>query len=69
MVVSINKFELSTELVTVTDQKADFSRVSSFKKEKDQGPVSRKSRKLFGSEKPFVKLRPAYSVKLVFHML
>ena len=30
------------------------------------GPVSRKSRKLFGREKPFVKLRPAYSVKLVF---
>ena len=29
-------------------------------------PVSRKSRKLFGPEKPFVKLRPAYSVKLVF---
>ena len=31
-----------------------------------QGPVSRESRKLFGPEKPFVKLRPAYSVKLVF---
>ena len=31
-----------------------------------QGPVSRKSRKLFGSEKPFLKLRPPYSVKLVF---
>ena len=30
------------------------------------GPVSRKSRKLFGPEKPFVKLWPAYSVKLVF---
>ena len=30
------------------------------------GPVSPKSRKLFGPEKPFVKLRPAYSVKLVF---
>ena len=30
------------------------------------GAVSRKSRKLFGPEKPFVKLRPAYSVKLVF---
>ena len=30
------------------------------------GPVSQKSRKLFGPEKPFVKLRPAYSVKLVF---
>ena len=29
------------------------------------GPVSRKSRKLFGPEKPFVKLRPAYSVKLI----
>ena len=31
-----------------------------------QGPVSRKSRELFGPEKPFVKLRPAHSVKLVF---
>ena len=31
-----------------------------------QGPVSRKSRELFGPEKSFVKLRPAYSVKLVF---
>ena len=31
-----------------------------------QGLVSRESRKLFGPEKPFVKLRPAYSVKLVF---
>ena len=30
------------------------------------GPVSRKSRKLFGPEKPFVKPRPAYSVKPVF---
>ena len=30
------------------------------------GPVSRKSRELFGPEKPFVKLLPAYSVKLVF---
>ena len=29
------------------------------------GPVSRKSRKRFGPEKPFVKLRLAYSVKLV----
>ena len=29
-------------------------------------PVSRKSRILFGPEKPFVELRPAYSVKLVF---
>ena len=31
-----------------------------------QGSVSRKSRKRFGPEKPFVKLQPAYSVKLVF---
>ena len=31
-----------------------------------QRPVSRKSRKLFASEKLFVKLRLAYSVKLVF---
>ena len=30
------------------------------------GPVSRKSRKLFGPEKSFVKLRPAYAVKRVF---
>ena len=32
----------------------------------DQGTVSQKSRKLFGPEKPFVRLRPAYSAKLVF---
>ena len=31
-----------------------------------QGPVSRKARRLFGPVKPFLKLRPAYSVKLVF---
>ena len=31
-----------------------------------QGPVSQKSRELCGPEKPFVKVRPAYSVKLVF---
>ena len=31
-----------------------------------QGSVSRKSRELFGPERPFVKLRPAYSVKLGF---
>ena len=29
-------------------------------------PVSRKSRKLYGPEKPSVKLRPADSVRLVF---
>ena len=28
--------------------------------------VSQKTRKLYGPEKPFVKLQPAYSVKLVF---
>ena len=32
----------------------------------DQGTVSPKSRKLFGPEKPFVRLRPAYSAKQVF---
>ena len=30
------------------------------------GSVSRKSRELFGPEKPFEKLRPSYSVKLIF---
>ena len=35
-------------------------------KNSDLGPVSRASRELFGPEKPFVKLRPAYSVKLIF---
>ena len=30
------------------------------------GSVSRKSRELFGPEKPFLKLRPPYSVKLFF---
>jgi len=37
-----------------------------FGKERVQGPVSRKSRKRFGAEKPFLKLRPAYIVKVVF---
>ena len=32
----------------------------------DLGPVSRKSRELFGPEKPFLQPRPAYSAKLVF---
>ena len=31
-----------------------------------QEPVSRKSRELFGPQKPFVKLRSAYSVKLLY---
>ena len=31
-----------------------------------QGPVSRKSRKLFWPEKPFIKPRPVYSVKQAF---
>ena len=31
-----------------------------------QGLVSRKSRRLFGPEKPFVKLRPAHPPKLIF---
>ena len=31
-----------------------------------QEPVSRVYRKLFRSKKPFVKIRPTYSVKLVF---
>ena len=30
------------------------------------GLVSQMSRRLFGPEKPFVKLRPAHSVKLIF---
>ena len=37
-----------------------------FFKGKALGPVSRKPRKLFGPEKPFVKIRLAYSLKLVF---
>ena len=35
-------------------------------KSRGLGPVSRNSRKVFGSEKPLVKLRPACLVKLVF---
>ena len=31
-----------------------------------QGPVSRKFQKLFKPEKPYVKIRPSYSVKLIF---
>ena len=32
----------------------------------NQGPVSRKSRKRFGSEKPFAKLGPAFSDHIWF---
>ena len=37
-----------------------------YRKEPVQWPVSRKSRKFLGPEKPFLKLRLAHSVKLVF---
>ena len=33
---------------------------------RDMGPVSRKSRELFGPEKPVVKLQPACLEKLIF---
>ena len=41
-------------------------KVSGLSRNGPLGPVSRQSRELFRPEKPFVKLRPAYSVKLVF---
>ena len=41
-------------------------KVSGLSRNRPLGPVSRKSRKLFGPEKPFVKLRPVYPVTLVF---
>ena len=40
--------------------------VSGLSRNRPLGPVSQKSRELCGPEKPFVKVRPAYSVKLVF---
>ena len=48
-----------------------FIRKSSNLQPRSQGLVSRKFRKRFGLEKPFVKFRPAYSEKLAFsfHML
>ena len=33
----------------------------------NQGSISRKSRKLFGPEKPFLKLRSVYSKRLIFY--
>ena len=53
-------------------KRADCSLTTSFSGPKSVGtfekraPVSQKSRELCGPEKPFVKVRPAYSVKLVF---
>ena len=41
-------------------------KVSGLSRNRPQGPVSRKPRELFGPEKPLLKLRPAYSVKLIF---
>ena len=41
-------------------------KVSGLSRNGPQGPVSRKPRQLFGPEKPFGKLWPAYAVNLVF---
>ena len=41
-------------------------KVSGLSRNRLQAPVSRTSRRVFGPVKPFLKLRPAYSVKLVF---
>ena len=41
-------------------------KVSGLSRNRPHGPLSRKFRELFGPEKPVEKLRPAYSVKLVF---
>ena len=43
----------------------DFRETGTWYEYSHLGPVSRKSRELFGPEKLFVKLRPAYSVKLI----
>ena len=40
--------------------------LASLDKPSNLGPVSRNTRELFGPEKPFVIVRSAYSVKLVF---
>ena len=40
--------------------------MASSQKIRGLGPVSRMSQKPFGPGNPFVKLRPAYSVKLMF---
>ena len=40
--------------------------ISDEQRDREQGPVSRKSRKLFGPEKPFVKLLTARFGKAAF---
>ena len=57
MATRLHEAKISTKL----DVKNGFWQI-----ELDQEPVSRKSRKLFGPEKPFVIVPPAYSVKLFF---
>jgi len=52
--------------VDLNAQSLEYITVALLTELQGQGPVSRKSRKPFGPEKPFVKLRPAYSAKLVF---
>ena len=65
------KYSLSLSLLllllrTPVESSALMQRVSHKQYLPNQGPVSRTYRKLLGSEKPFVKLRPAYSVELAF---
>ena len=60
-------YMLYAKIVIVINESWDMDGILSFTFEfAFQGPASRKSRKLFGPVKPFIKLRPAYSVKLVF---
>ena len=57
--------------VCVCIRQTSLQPLSELSKQKETGSsalacVSQKTRKLYGPEKPFEKLRPAYSVKLVF---
>ena len=57
--------------VCVCIRQTSLQPLSDLSKQKETGSsalacVSQKTRKLYGPEKPFEKLRPAYSVKLVF---
>ena len=66
ILIHMNKFYQMSLLVTNCDQLSLPLINYTYHRSTVLGPVSRKSRELFGPEKPFVKLRPAFSVKLVF---
>ena len=66
IVVGESNKAIIVDIASLWDRRKCEKEGERLRKYQDLGPVSRKSRELFGPKKPFIKVRPTYSVKLVF---